>query len=441
MNVAIFGAGYVGCVTAACLAKLGHHVWLVEVSPEKLVLLQRGESPVEEPGLPALLAEQFAAGRVHPTSDPVEAVRAGRVSLICVGTPSRHDGAPDMRFVEKVGREIAEALSQRVEPHTVVARSTAPRPALEQSLWKVLRERHGERWGASLTAAVNPEFLREGSAIHDFFEPPFVVIGSEHLDAVETLRALYAGLDCGVEVMTTGSASLVKYASNAFHAVKIAFANEIAALAPLFGADASDVMRVFCLDRILNISPAYLRPGFAYGGSCLPKDLRTLTRSSESAGVALPLMHSVSASNAAVVERAFAVIERTGRRRVTMLGLSFKVGTDDLRESPLVELAEKLIGKGYRLRIVDPDVRYERLMGRNLESARQRLRHLAELLQDDAGAALRDTELVIVGKKLPDIPAWLARAPNGVMALDLTRQFERDVAGIKLLQIEDLENG
>ncbi len=445
MNIAIFGAGYVGCVTAGCLAKLGHRVWLVEVSPEKLETLRAGHSPVVEPGLDELLRPALRTGQIVPTGHSTEAVAATELGMICVGTPSGPDGTPNTSYLKKVLNEIAGALTHRT-PHPdplhgretgltsppptggedqgegtavrlyhVVLRSTVPWPVAHVELLPLLA-------GCPVSLAVNPEFLREGNAIKDFFEPPFIVIGTEQPAAAARLKEVYRDVTAPVFIVSPGSASLLKYACNAFHATKVVFANEIAALARAYGADANEVMDLFCRDTILNISKAYLRPGFAYGGSCLPKDLRALLRIAAVQGTVVPLLAAVPQSNAALIERALEVIEETSARRVALLGLSFKPGTDDLRESPLVVLAERLLGQGYDLRIVDPDVQLDRLTGKNLAYAQQRLQHLAAVLWPKPVAALSDVELMVIGKRLAGLEDILAALPATVPVLDLTRQ-------------------
>jgi GDP-mannose 6-dehydrogenase len=422
MNIAVFGAGYVGCVSAAGFASLGHRVWLVEVAPAKLELLRAARSPVYEPGLDEELGRHLRSGQVVAVQEAAEAVKASDLALICVGTPSQPDGLPDVTQVQRVVSEIAEVAAQQGSPYTVVARSTIPQPQLRQDILPLLEDACRGRFGRDITFAVNPEFLREGQALGDFAHPPFVVVGTDHSAAGELLAALYRPIDAPFYVVSLGTASLLKYACNAFHGIKVALANEIAGLESVFDADANAVMEIFCQDHKLNLSPAYLRPGYAFGGACLPKDLRALTRVAAVAGVATPLLASVLRSNGVLVQRAVDIVEQLGVREVSLLGLSFKSGTDDLRESPLVELAERLLGKGHRLRIYDPDVYPESLHGRNLEYINRHLEHLGLLLTGTLEEAMTGTELVIVGKTVP-AERLSALSPPEAWVLDLTRQL------------------
>jgi len=422
MNIAVFGAGYVGCVTAAGLVRLGHRVWLVEVSLPKLELLRAGRSPVYEPGLDDALVAYLRSGQVVPLISAAEAVEASELGLICVGTPSHPDGLPDVTQVQRVLAEVATVAARRPAPYTLVVRSTIPLRQLRQAVLPLLREACGDRLGQDITFALNPEFLREGQALADFARPPFVVVGTEHPAAGEALARLYTSIDAPFYLVSPGTASLLKYACNAFHAMKVGFANEIAGLESVFEADANAVMEIFCRDTSLNISSAYLRPGFAFGGACLPKDLRALTRVAEVAGVAAPLLASVLPSNSLIVQRALDAVEHLGVREVTLLGLSFKAGTDDLRESPLVDLAERLLGKGRRLRIYDPDVYPPSLVGRNLEYITRHLQHLGLLLRATLEEAMAETELVVVGKPTA-VERVQALCPPDAWVLDLTRQF------------------
>jgi len=422
MNVAVFGAGYVGSVSAACLAGMGHRVWLVEASEAKLRLLRRGRSSVREPLLAEEVERQVRAGTLVPVRSAREAVARSCLALVCVGTPSLPDGRSDLRQVRGVLAELAGLLGRSRRRYVIALRSTVPQPDLDAELLPALAAALRGRCGNhGVSLAVNPEFLREGTAVHDFLHPPFVVVGTEHDAAALALRRLYRRVEAPVHVVSPGSAALLKYACNAFHALKVSFANEIAELSGVFRADARQVMEIFCQDRLLNLSSAYLRPGFAYGGSCLPKDLRALERLASIEGIACPVLRAPQKSNAALVDRAVECIARLGARRVALLGLTFKAGTDDFRGSPLVELAERLLGRGHRLTIFDPDVELARVHGQNLRYVQARLRHLAQLLSRDLGAALDGAELVVVGKPVAPPAAWPASLPRRAWVLDLTR--------------------
>ena len=419
MRIAIFGLGYVGSVSAACLAATGHDVVGVDVDPQKLRLVSEGKSPVTEPDLDELLAQAVHAGRLRVTNDTARAVHESELSLVCVGTPSRKNGSLESTYLEHVVTEIGEALARRTDYHVVAIRSTLLPGVLESKLIPLLERASGRRVGVDLGVCVNPEFLREGSAIRDFKNPPFTIVGESDARAGDVLLKVYAHLDTPVHRVRPDEASMVKYASNAFHAVKVAFANEVGALSQQLGIDARRVMRIFCDDRDLNISPRYLQPGFGFGGSCLPKDLRALNYVAKEVDVATPLLGSVLASNDAHIRRVVDVVLESGKRRVALLGLSFKNGSDDLRESPFVTLAEALIGKGLALRVCDPDVALGQLVGRNRAYIEERLPHVAQLMDEDWEALAAGAEVVIIAKRLAD-PSRLAHAVReNQMVIDL----------------------
>jgi len=434
MDVAVFGAGYVGVVTAACLAALGHRIWLVEVVPEKLALLREGKFPVGEPGLHEH-SPYLQSGQIVPTSCVREAVSRTEVALVCVGTPSQMDGSSNLEQVRRVLAEIADAVGGCSGPYTIAIRSTMSSLKISEEVTPLLIERLKDRFGKDIVFAMNPEFLREGHAIEDFLHPPFVVVGTDHEAAARRLRELYDPIEAPFFVVSPGTASLLKYACNAFHATKVAFANEIASLEAAFAADANAVMSILCLDRSLNTSPAYLRPGYAFGGSCLPKDLRALTRVASFTGIACPLLDSVLASNSLIIQRSIDAVVSLDVREIALVGLSFKVGTDDLRESPLVELAEKLVGKGYPLRIFDPDVRPESLLGQNLLYINRHLEHLRLLLRDSDEDALSGADLIILGKPLLPPKRLMEVCRAGVRVLDLTRELPPHLPPFRVLRL------
>jgi GDP-mannose 6-dehydrogenase len=438
MNIAIFGAGYVGCVSAACLARFGNKIWLVEVATNKLELLLEGKSPVVEAGLDQELKRYVTSGSVIPTASATDAVVNSELAMVCVGTPSLPDRRPDLGQVRKVLRDISTALSQRPGSYVIALRSTVPYPQIESELLPEFIHDCQGRFGTEITFALNPEFQREGSAIKDFLEPPFVVVGTQHEAPAAVLKKLYQPIAAPFWVVSPGSASLLKYACNAFHATKIVFANEIASLGPTFKADPDIVMDIFCQDHVLNISQAYLRPGYAYGGSCLPKDLRALNQSATSSGITCPLFFSLPESNSMLIEHAVKAIQQLGVRRISLMGLSFKGGTDDLRESPLVELAERLLGKGYKLKIFDPDVDLNKLQGRNLEYVEQHLQHLALLICPDIKDALKEVELAIIGKRIFSTVQLQDISPDGLLVLDLTRQIPKSSASLHLLYLDGM---
>lgn len=395
-DIAVFGIGYVGCVTAACLGRDGHHVVGVDVDSAKVAELNSGQSPISEPGLDALIREQVQAGRLSATANVADAVSRTEMALITVGTPSADDGSVGTKAVEQVTAAIGRAVREAGKTtYGVVVRSTLLPGILEEVLTPLLAETSGGvAWLAN-----NPEFLREGTAIRDYDNPPYVLVGANDDAGKAGVLSLYDSLDAQIEriVTDTRTASLVKYACNAFHAVKVAFANEIGSLSRSLGAVGHEVMDIVCRDRRLNISPAYMKPGFAFGGSCLPKDVRALCRHAEQQALGLNLLASVLPANEAHLRRALRMVHDLGKRKLGMVGLSFKAGTDDLRESPQVILVESLLGRGYDIRIFDPGVAVGRLRGRNLAYVDRHLPHLAALLVEDAQTLYDHSELLILG--------------------------------------------
>ncbi len=401
-RVAVFGMGYVGCVTAACLSRDGHQVVGIDIDSQKTAMLASGRSPVAEPGLDQLIAQQVAAGRLTIANAVDEAIERSEIALITVGTPSAEDGSVETGPVERVIEMIAKSLQGTTRSYTVVVRSTLLPGILEDRLMPMLEGISGRRTGDTLSLVNNPEFLRETTAIADYDSPPFVLVGAAERDQARPAIDLYHSVDAEQIVVDTRTAALVKYACNAFHALKVGFANEIGALSRLLGADGQEVMSVLCRDRRLNISPAYLRPGFAFGGSCLPKDVRALARYAQQHALKTELLSAVMPSNDAHIERALQEIRRRNVRKIGLVGLSFKAGTDDLRESPLVILAESLLGRGYDLRIFDPAVQVSRLVGTNLAYVDRHLPHLAALLVDNAEILYHHAELAILGSGVAD---------------------------------------
>jgi GDP-mannose 6-dehydrogenase len=425
MRIAIFGLGYVGSVSAACLASAGHRITGVDVDPLKLDLIRKGQSPVTEPGLDDLLATGVARGQITVTSDTAAAVRDSELALICVGTPSRRNGSLESTYLERVIEEIGAALRGQTSHYVIAVRSTLLPGVLVSHLVPLLERASGRTVGGDIGLCVNPEFLREGSAIKDFLAPPFTIVGESDSRAGDVLLGAYRHLDVPVHRLRPDEASMVKYASNAYHAVKVAFANEIGALSQHLDIDGREVMRVFCEDRDLNISKRYLMPGFGFGGSCLPKDLRALNYVAKDRDVSTPLLSSVLASNAAHIDRVVSAVLESGRRRVALLGLSFKSGSDDLRESPFVTLAEALIGKGLTLRVCDPDVALGRLIGRNRAYIDERLPHVAQLMEDDWEASAAAADIVVIAKRIAD--------PSRIASAVRSHQLVIDLVGIASL--------
>jgi len=400
-RVTVIGMGYVGAVSAAALAAQGCSVTGVEVHPQKLEMLRNGQSPVNEPGLHELISDMTRVGRMSATDDMVAAVRTADIVMVCVGTPSDSDGNVDLTAIDRVTEELAEAISLRAQPCVVMIRSTVPAGTTRDRIAPVIK-------AANPRAAVchHPEFLREGSAIKDWKRPPMIIWGCEPVDGHQVAMAMermYLGVAAPRLALGTVESELIKYACNVYHAVKIDFANEIGALASACGADPDMVMSAFCQDTKLNVSKAYLRPGFAFGGSCLPKDTRAVAARAAREGLHLPLIESVLSSNQAHLDRQVNRVLDCGRVPTLLLGLSFKTGTDDLRESPMVELAERLLGKGIPLRIYDPDLAADKLVGANAAYIREHLPHLKMLLCDDLSEAIADAQTVVIGKPIRDL--------------------------------------
>jgi GDP-mannose 6-dehydrogenase len=420
MRVSVFGLGYVGCVTAACLARAGHRVIGVDINPGKVAMVNSGTSPLVEPGLGELLAEVTAAGRLRSSTAVEEAVAESELALICVGTPSRDNGQLDVEAVRRVAERVGHCLRCQPKTYTVVLRSTVLPGTTESMLVPALRGSDAPHL-QNLTVAVNPEFLREGSALQDFAQPPLTLVGADAPHAVSLLRELYAGVDAPFVETSIRSAEMAKYVSNAFHALKIAFANEIGDVCETLGADVNEVMRVFLMDRKLNVSEAYLRPGFAFGGSCLPKDLRALTYAARSADLAVPLLSQILPSNDRQIQQGVGRVLATRRRRVGVLGLAFKPGTDDLRESPMVLLVETLIGKGCDVRILDRGVSIARLGGANRRYIEEEIPHIASLMCDTPEELLAHAEVLVAANVDEQARQVLAAARPDQLVIDLGR--------------------
>jgi GDP-mannose 6-dehydrogenase len=419
MRVSVFGLGYVGCVTAACLAKAGHVVVGVDVNAEKVAMINSATSPIVEPGLPELLREVVGTGRLRATTSSEQAVAESDLSLICVGTPSRTNGRIDVDAVVRTGQSIGQAVRKHAEPHTVVLRSTVLPGTAEQYLVPALLAGAGGR--AATRVAVNPEFMREGSSLNDFSRPPLTLVGCGDPATASLLRLLYESVQAPFVHTSIRTAEMVKYAANAFHALKVCFANEVADVCAALGADGAEVMRVFAMDRKLNVSEAYLRPGFAFGGSCLPKDLRALLYAARAADVSVPMLASVLPSNEAQVRRGVDLVLASRRQRVGVVGLSFKAGTDDLRESPMVALVETLIGKGCDVRILDRNVSMARLVGANRRYIEEEIPHIASLMCASAEALLAHADVIVIGNACEDATEVLAAAQPEHLTVDLTR--------------------
>ncbi len=410
MKISIFGLGYVGCVSAACLAHEGHTVIGVDINPVKVELVASGRSPIIEPGLDALIAEGVRAGRLTATQDGTAAVHATDLSLICVGTPSHENGSLNLQYLENVCREIGTALATMSAYHVVVVRSTVLPGTVLERLLPILAQASGKRVGTDFGLSMNPEFLRESSAIADYYSPSHIVIGEYDQRSGDLVEALYAGIDAPLERVSIPTAEMVKYVDNAFHALKVVFANEVGSIAKAHGIDGRKVMQIFCQDTRLNLSPVYLRPGYAFGGSCLPKDVRALTYRTKERDIDTPMLNSLLASNQRHIQRGIQLVERIGRKKVGVLGLSFKANTDDTRESPMVVLIETLVGRGYHVKVYDEHVHPDRLIGANREFLIRELPHIVSLMTETVDELLDAVDVVVIAngsKAFRDVPAKL----------------------------------
>ena len=409
MDISIFGLGYVGAVSLACLARDGHRVIGVDVEQTKLDLIAAGKTPVVEEGMVELMASVVASGRVRVTRDARDAVMDSEISLVCVGTPSAPNGSQDQAAVLRIARDLGAAMREKRAAHVFVFRSTLVPGTVEESLRAIIEEASGKKDGSDFHVCYQPEFLREGSSIKDYGKPPFTIVGASAEAPVQKLRELFGHLPCDFHATSIRAAETVKYCCNNFHALKITFANETARLCEALGVDAFEVMDLVCNDRQLNISPAYLKPGFAFGGSCLPKDLRATVHMAKMRDVELPMLGAILSSNRAHIEHAIAKVMATGKRRIGMLGLSFKTGTDDLRESPLVALAEHFIGKGLSLLVYDPDVELSHLLGANRRFIEQHVPHIGSLIRSSIEAVIAESDLLVVGMSKPEVAEGLTR--------------------------------
>lgn len=397
MNISIFGLGYVGAVSLACLARDGHTVYGVDIDQTKLDLIASGKPPIIEEGIQETMAEAVGSGRVHVTSDCAEAMQATELSFVCVGTPSKKNGDQDMTAILRLSEQIGDALKNKDAFHTVVIRSTVRPGTVLQQIEPLLEKHSGKTSGRDFGLCFQPEFLREGTSIKDYDNPPMTIVGCNHPDSTAQLEELFGHLPGKFISTDVGTAECVKYACNAFHALKVTFANEIGRVAQSLGVDSKKVMGLVCEDKQLNISTAYMRPGFAFGGSCLPKDLRALLHVARENDVDIPMLAGLLPSNEEHINLAVETILARGTRKIGMVGLSFKSGTDDLRESPLLTLAERLIGKGMQIRIYDPEVNLARLMGANKRYLEESIPHVAELMCDSCEEVLDHGDVIVLG--------------------------------------------
>jgi len=421
VRISVFGLGYVGAVSAACFARDGYDVLGVDVNASKVDGINAGQAPIVEEGIQELISDVVSSGKLRATTDAAEAVAETDISMLCVGTPSRANGSIDLSYVERVSEQIGVCLSKKAEPHVIVLRSTVVPGTLEERVVPTLERTSGKEVGNGVHACMNPEFLREGTSIRDFYNPPFTLFGATDDFAAERLTEVYSSVDAPIHRVSVRAAELVKYACNAFHAVKVSFANDIGNVAKAMGIDGQEVMQVFCEDTKLNISPSYLKPGFAFGGSCLPKDVRALTYEARRHDIETPVLRAALETNEGQVARAARLILDTGKRSIGLLGLSFKEGTDDLRESPMVTLAETLIGKGLDLRIYDRNVREAALIGANRMYIEAHIPHIWSLMTESVEEAVTGAEVIVLANKDDEFAQVETLRSDGQIVIDLAR--------------------
>jgi len=397
VQITIFGLGYVGTVSAGCLAACGHHVLGVDPVQTKVDLINRGLSPIIEADISEIIASAVSNGRLRATTDTAQAIEETELSFVCVGTPSKSNGNLELHYVRRVCEQVGQALKNKTAWHTVVIRSTILPGTMDSIVIPTLEESSGRRAGIDFGVCHNPEFLREGSAVKDFHCPPKTVIGELDRASGDLLARLYAAIPAPLLRTDVKTAEMVKYVDNSWHALKVGFANEIGNVCKSFGIDAHEVMKIFCRDQKLNISSAYLTPGFAFGGSCLPKDLRALAYQAKAHDLQLPIIDSILRSNEMQVNRGLRLIMEKGHNRVGVLGFSFKAGTDDLRESPVIEVTERLIGKGYDLRLYDKNVKLASLVGANRDFILNRIPHISRLMVSEMDQVLDHAQTIVIG--------------------------------------------
>lgn len=421
MKISIFGLGYVGTVSAGCLAADGHEVIGVDPASAKTDLINQGRTPIIEADIAEIIAAAVKSGNLRTTDDAALAIGATDLSFVCVGTPSQPNGNLDLRYIRRICEQIGAALKTRTARHTVVIRSTILPGTMRKVVIPTLEEFSGKKAGIDFGVCNNPEFLREGSAVRDFRNPPKTVIGAIDQASGDLIEQLYKKIDAPLIRTDLETAEMVKYVDNSWHALKIGFANEIGTLSKSLDLDAHRVMDIFCQDRKLNISSAYLSPGFAFGGSCLPKDLRALSYQAKIHDLQLPILASILPSNEMQISRGLQMIIEKGNHRIGVLGFSFKAGTDDLRESPLVEIIERLLGKGYDLRIYDNNVNISSLVGANRDFILNRIPHISKLMVPNIDAVLDHAQTLVIGNKDPDFSKIPQRLREHQVLIDFVR--------------------
>ncbi len=425
MKISVFGLGYVGSVSLACLSERGHKVIGVDVSDTKVDLINKGKSPIIEEKIGDIIKKGIKKKNLSATTDYKKAINSSEISFICVGTHSRSNGSPSTEHINDVCRNIGEALKEKEEYHLVVMRSTVLPGTTRELVMPALEKYSGKKAGREFGVCFNPEFMREGTSVYDFYNPPKTIIGAMDKKSSELLTSLYKEFPGNIMQTTLEVSEMVKYADNSFHAVKITFANEIGMLCKKMGIDSHEVMNIFCKDTKLNISPAYLKPGFAFGGSCLPKDIRAILYKAKEENLELALLESLLLSNQKQIKRVINKIIKTGKKKIGFLGFSFKAGTDDLRESPIIEVIEALLGKGYKIKIYDKNVNIARLVGANKKFIEKSIPHIAKLMSKSIKSVIKSSELIVIGNKGEGFKEALRSAPGEKMIMDLVR-LEQD---------------
>ena len=431
MRISIFGLGYVGAVSAGLLAKDGHNVIGVDTYPPKLDLINAGQTPVIEKDIGNIIAAAVKAKRLRATRNAHEAVTASEISLVCVGTPSQPNGNSDLKYVRAVCEDIGKALSNKDGYHVVVARSTMLPGSMRTTVIPTLEEHSGKQAGVEFGVCNNPEFLREGTAVWDYYNPAKTVIGETDTRAGDVVARLYRDLDAPLIRTNIETAEMVKYTDNVWHALKVGFANEIGNISKALDIDGHEVMNIFCEDTKLNLSSYYMKPGFAFGGSCLPKDVRALTYKARSLDLDTPLLSAIMPSNLLQIEKGLSMITSTGNRRVGVLGFSFKAGTDDLRESPLVEVIERLVGKGYDVRLYDKNVKIASLVGANKDYILNKIPHISKLMVDSIDQVLAHAETIVIGNASDEFRNVPDRVSEGQVVIDFVRMDDRRSDGTR----------
>jgi GDP-mannose 6-dehydrogenase len=430
MRINIYGLGYVGCVSAACLANNGFDVTGIDIDKLKVDMINKGRNPIVEPGLQEAIKKAVASKKLRAA---INGVGPAEISIVCVGTPSNDNGSLQLQYIKHVAEQIGNILGKNGNYHVVNIRSTVLPGTVEEVVIPILEEHAKKKAGKDFGICMNPEFMREGTSINDYFHPPFTVIGQIDKKSGDVIEKLYSGIQAPLFKTAIKAAEIVKYSCNAFHALKIGFANEIGNACKLFNIDSHEVMKIFCEDKKLNISPVYLKPGFAFGGSCLPKDLRALLHKAKERDLQLPILESILESNSHQIEIAYKLIAKTRKRRIGLLGLSFKPDTDDLRESPMVELAEKLIGKGYNLTIYDREVSIAKIYGSNKKYIERVIPHISSLMEESLSEVIKKSEMIVVTKITEEIEKLLAKLKGNKIIIDLAKlslaQRKRDNGG------------